>query len=350
MAFTRPTLAELVDRIESDFISRLALSGAVLRRSMVRVLSRVIAGAAHMLHGHLDWIARQVFPDTAEDENLLRWGRLFAIEPTTPTFAAGSVGLTGANGNTVPAGSVLVRADGVEYTTDADATISSGVASVAITASVADEDSNCDTGVELTFQSPVSGVDAVATVDVDGIEGGTDEESSDDYRVRVLERLRAAPHGGNEADYVAWAKEVAGVTRAWVYRLEDGAGTVTVRFMRDDDVSPIPSAGEVTDVQDYIETKRPVTADVTVEAPVALPVNYTLHLDPDTTAIRTTVTAELTDFHSRETEPGVDLPISHIRTALGNAVGDGDYTLASPAADVTVTTGEIPTLGTINFT
>ena len=54
MSFERPTLPDLVSRIQTDFVSRLALTGAVLRRSVVTVLARVLAGAAHMLHGHLE--------------------------------------------------------------------------------------------------------------------------------------------------------------------------------------------------------------------------------------------------------------------------------------------------------
>jgi uncharacterized phage protein gp47/JayE len=78
---------------------------------------------------------------------------------------------------------------------------------------------------------------------------GSDEESTDELRARLLARLQNPPHGGNATDYEAWAKEVSGVTRAWSYPLELGAGTVTVRFVRDDDASPIPDAGEVAAVQ-----------------------------------------------------------------------------------------------------
>lgn len=348
MAFTRPTLTELVDRIQQDFVSRLPLAGAVLRRSMVYVLARIMAGAAHMLHGHLEWLALQLFADTAERAYLLRMGRLYGMTPTAATFATGTVTLTGTNATVVPAGTVLLSPDGYEYTTNADATISSGTATAAVTASLAGATYTLTVGLQLSFESPVSGADSTATV-ASSVADGNDEETTEAFRIRFLARLRTTPQGGAEADYVAWAKEVAGVTRAWVYPSESGAGTVTVRFMRDNDVDPIPSAGEVTTVQAYIDALRPVTATLTVSAPVAAPLAFTIAVTPNTTAVKAAVTAELEDLLLREAEPGVTLELWRIRQAIGSASGLTSYTLTSPAADVTHTVSQIPTLGTITW-
>ena len=66
------------------------------------------------------------------------------------------------------------------------------------------------------------------------LDGGTDEETDEELRARVLRRIRQPPMGGDAYDYVAWALAVPGVTRAWCSPLEMGIGTVTVRFMMDD--------------------------------------------------------------------------------------------------------------------
>lgn len=349
MAFARPTLAELVDRIQQDFVSRLALTGAVLRRSIVYVLSRVLAGAAHMLHGHLDWLARQLFADTSDRDYLLRQAGLFGVTPTAATYAGSTVTLTGTNGSVVPAGAVLLRSDGAEYTTAADATIASGTASATVSASLAGADGTLTADLVLSFESPVSGVDSTATVTA-STQDGSDEESTEALRTRFLERLQNTPHGGATADYVAWAKEVPGVTRVWVGAGELGAGTAVVRFVRDNDADPIPASGEVTEVQAYLDEVRPVTAAVTVLAPVDAPLALTLSVTPDTSAVREAVEAELGDILVRVAEPGATLRLSQIRTAIGNAAGLTDYVLTSPAADVTHTAGEIPTLGVITWT
>jgi uncharacterized phage protein gp47/JayE len=348
LSFERPTLAELADRIESDFVTRLALVGAVLRRAIVRVMARVWAGAAHMLHGHLDFLARQLFPDTSESEYLVRQGGLFGITKTPAAFAQGLVTFTGTNLTEIPSGTVVTRSDGVTYATRDTDHIAGADVDIFCIATVAALDGDCDAGTELTLESPITGVDSTATV-LAGLTSGADEESDDDYRVRVLERMQEPPHGGNEADYIAWAKEVSGVTRAWVYPEELGPGTVVVRFVRDDDASPIPDSGEVDDVQTKLDTEKPVHATVTAVAPTSSLDVFTIAIVPDTADTRAAVEAELVDLYLRDGEPGATMLLSAIRTAIGTAAGITDYTLTVPAASVTHTTNQLPTVGTITW-
>lgn len=349
MAFERPTLAELVDRIEQDFISRVGLTSPLLRRAFVRVLARVWAGATHMLHGHLDYLARQLFPDQSVEEFLVRQGSLFGVDRNPPEFAQATVTVTGVNATVIPAGTVLTRAsDGAEYTTDADGTISGGTVDIAVTASVAGADSTLDVGQVLAFESPISGADAdpeVASSDVDG----SDEESEEDYRTRVLERMGDTPTGGSEPDYVAWAKQVPGVTRAWVEPRGLGAGTVVVRFVRDDDASPIPDSGEVATVQAVFDEEAPAHAAPTAVAPTAAPVAFTIEPTPNTTVVRDAIEAEIEDLLRREGEPGETLLLASVRTAVGTATGLTNYVMTVPSADVAHTANQIPTLGVITW-
>lgn len=348
--FVRPTLPELVTRIEQDLISRLELVGsAMLRRAVARVLARVVAGAAHMMHGHLEFIAAQLFADTATGTFLVRLARLFGIDRTPAEFATGNATITGTNGTVIPIGTVLQRADGSTYTTNIEVTIALLTATVAVTAEIAGALANADAGAALAFESPIAGADATVLVAVGGLSDGTDEELDEALRVRLIARMRNPPMGGSASDYEAWALEVPGVTRAWVYPLELGAGTVVVRFVRDNDVgSIIPSGGEVTAVQTHIGLKRPVTAAVTVSAPTAAPLNYTVHIVPDNSTTRAAVTAELTDLLARG-EPGVTVLLSQNELAVGNAAGVTDFTLTVPAADVAHATGALATLGTITW-
>jgi uncharacterized phage protein gp47/JayE len=165
----------------------------------------------------------------------------------------------------------------------------------------------------------------------------------------LLARIQQPPHGGADYDYVNWALEVAGVTRAWVYPMELGLGTVTVRFVRDNDASIIPDAGEVAAVYDYIEARRPVTADLTVLAPVAVPLNFSIAVTPNTAAVKAAVETELRDLLLREAEPAGTILLSHIREAISLAAGESNYTMTSPNADVTNTTGSMTTFGAITW-
>lgn len=349
MPFSRPTLQTLTDRVIADFESRLPGADARLRRSNLNVLSRVHASGVHSLYGYLDYIARQVFPDTAEAENLGRWSTIWGIQRRAAAFAVGQATLTGTNGTVIPAATRLKRADGVEYDTDAEVTVAGGTATVALTAIEAGQNGNASAATALTLVTPVAGLNAAATVSAGGVTSGADTETDASLRTRLLARIQQPPHGGANFDYVAWALEVPGVTRAWEYPGELGLGTVSVRFVRDDDASIIPDAAEVLAVQDYIDSVRPVTAVATVVAPVAVPLNFTIALTPNTQAVRDSVTAELSDLIRRESEPGATIFLSHIREAISIVAGETNHVLSVPAADVAQATGQMATMGVVTW-
>ena len=104
----------------------------------------------------------------------------------------------------------------------------------------------------------------------------------------------------------------------------DGPGTVTVRFMMDDVRAPtgIPTQADVDIVAAYIDPRRPVTADVTVVAPVAHPVAVAIsQLQPDTPEIRDAIFASLTQMLLDEASPGTPIYLSQWSTAIGITAG-----------------------------
>lgn len=350
MSFSRPTLAQLQERIAADIASRLPGTDPRLRNTVLNILARVEAGAVHGLYGFLDWQSRQILPDTADAEILARQASIWGIIYKAAAKAAGNVTFTGTNGAVIPAGSELQRSDGWLYTTNADATIASGTATAAVTASTAGSAGNTAAAASLTLTSPISGVSTSVTIATGGLTGGTDLETNDSVRARLIARLQAPPHGGADFDYVAWAKEVAGVTRAWAVGNENGPGTVAVRFMTDDlTANGIPDSAKVAEVQGYIDARRPTTAAPTVSAPTALAIAFTIHVIVDNAATRAAVQAELTDMLRRESAPGGTILLSHIREAVSLAAGETDNTVSVPSANVTCTAGQIATMGTITW-
>lgn len=348
--FSRPTVQTIIDRITADMNARLPGTEPRLRRAVLNVMAKVFAGAVHLLYGFISFIANQIIIDTAQKDWLVRHASLWGITRIAATFATGTVDFTGTNGNTIPEGTILLRADGAEFTTDALGTIAGGTASVAVTAAVAGLDGNTDPATTLTLSGQLTGIDSIATIDASGLTNGTDEETDTNFRSRVLARIQEPPHGGASFDYVAWAKEVAGVTRAWVSPLELGLSAVTVRFVRDGDTgSIIPDAAEVAAVQTYIDNLRPVTADVTVVAPVAVTMNFTISVTPDTAAIRAAIETELADMLLRDAEPGATIFLSRINEAISIGAGEFNHTLTVPAADVTHTTAEMAIMGTVTW-
>lgn len=348
MPLERPTLTELHERIKADLRSHLPGADTELRRGNIQVLSKVHAGATHTLHGFLQRMSLQVMADTAEAEYLERHTAIWGITRKPASKAAGQLEATGVTGSVIPAGTEWERADGARFATDAEATITEGAASLSITASAAGADGDTVEGSQLTLVGYVPGLDQVAEVAESGLSGGADEEADDSLRQRLLTRIQEPPHGGAQTDYEAWALEVPGVTRAYVYPNRTGAGTVGVTVLTDDaDGGPIPSSTVIETVREYIDERRPVTADVTVFACSASPVAFDIRLTPDTATVRAAVQAEIEDLFRRESEPEGTLLISHIREAISIAAGEADHTLNSPSADIEAGAGELLTVGTI---
>ncbi|MXC98354.1 baseplate J/gp47 family protein, partial [Escherichia coli] len=76
----------------------------------------------------------------------------------------------------------------------------------------------------------------------DTLTGGFDTEDLETWRARVIERYYWTPQGGADGDYVVWAKEVPGITRAWTYRHWTGPATAGVTTARRDPITPLPQA------------------------------------------------------------------------------------------------------------
>lgn len=350
MPFVRPTLTELIDRVITDISSRVTgVDSAVLRRSLLGIIGQSEAGAVHLLYGFLDWIAKQCIIDTAEKEYLERWAAIWKITRKTAGFANGQAAFIGTVGSTIPNGTIVQRQDGIQYKTLGDTVFGAGPLVVSVLALEAGEAGDFDAGLPIFLLSPIAGVQSTGT-SATKIEGGIDTESDKRLLARLLARIQQPPHGGADFDYVMWALEVAGVTRAWVYPRQLGAGTVTVLFVCDDLPDIIPTPAKVAEVQTYINARRPVTAEVYVLAPVPDPLNMTIKLLPNSVAVRAAVTAEVADLIVRDSKPGVPTLISRLRESVSLAAGEADNAIVTPTADVPHATGHMATVGTLTFT
>lgn len=351
MGFPRPELADIRARIYADITNKLPGQDASIAYSPLNALAEALVGATYELYGYLDWVSRQTNVLDCADENLDKYGEIWSIARKSAAYATGTVTFTGTNGSVIPAGSVIVSNANTQYRTTAEYTIAGGTATANVKSVLPGISQNLSAGTVLTTNTAISGVDATVTAVL--ISGGTDTESDALFRGRLLDRISQPPQGGAELDYITWAKEVPGVTRAWCYPEELGVGEVTVRFMRDDDVGNdgIPTSGDVTAVYNHINPLRPVTATLTVVAPIASPLNITINgLYPDTSETRAAATAELENMIRTKAEPGGTIHISWIWEAVSLATGTNYHKITSPANDTSYASGLICIPGTIAFT
>lgn len=231
--------------------------------------------------------------------------------------------------------------------------------SVSVESVAAGQDQNQDSGAKLTFVTPISGAASSAYVQFTTISGGTDLETDDALRKRVLQSRSSPVANFNEAAIEKIALAISGVTRVKVKRVTPAIGDVTILFVRDDDDNIIPDAGEVTTVFDAIFAIAPVntpSASVIVTAPTAVTTNYTFTaLSPDSTTMRTAIENNLQAFYRDSVDFETNITEDKYRSAIIDTIDPetGDelqsFTLSSPSGDITVTTNEIGVLGDIIF-
>ncbi|WP_135552611.1 baseplate J/gp47 family protein [Paenibacillus cymbidii] len=191
---------------------------------------------------------------------------------------AGTVGTVAAAGTRVAtAADPVTGASSLEFVTLEEATIGeSGTAEAAAEALVAGKTGNVAAGAITLLLTPIAGITSV--VNPAAMSGGLDVEADGDLLVRYYAKVRNPSAGGNAADYVNWALSVPGVGGAKTYPLWDGNGTVKVVVV-DVDKQPA-SSGLVAETAAYIETMRPVGADVTVVSAAAVAIDIAAAITP----------------------------------------------------------------------
>lgn len=364
MAFVRPLITEVLSRIQGDLESRLPGTSARLPVSLTGILARMEAGAAHELYGALDWLSKNLLPDTSDPDILARWAAIYGVPRLQPAVAVGQVTFTGTDAAVVPAATLLQNSSGIQYALDADVTIAVGTGTGSITAGEAGAAGNQLEGATLTLVSPVAGIDSTITVATGGLAGGTDIEALDAWSARLISRIQQPPQGGTIGDYERWAKEAsAAVTNAWVTAHESGEiGVVTVRIATYGDPAgdlPVAESPLLSLVYDYIDQRRPVAGGLQVFAPVAQPVDMTLAIKPDTSAVRAAAEEALSDLFHREARPGAfvpgegdllgTIPLTHVHEALSLVDDETDHQIQVIGVLAPASAGHMLTLGTITW-
>lgn len=354
--FSKPTLPQILGRVGVD----MEIVGGVDQtqyNAIVEGIKQSLSGVSHGLHGHLDYLATKYHPFTATGLSLKQHAGVYGVTNTPAMAAGGPVTFTGRNGAVIPADTLWQSKYGVEYATTAEVTIAAGTAVATVQAVATGASGNLAAGEVLSLVSPVAGVNSTLTLTGDGLTGGANIEGDDGLQAHYFRRVRQPVQGGNKSDYETWALDFPGVTRAWPVPLGMGDGTVVLYFMMDGTyVDGIPLSADATALYNYIETPRPAgMSGLYVVPPIAVPLNPQIALKPNNTTVQAAVRAELASLIFDEARPedgtgsGV-LLLSHIREAISIAVGETDHSLTSPAANVAPTTGQIVTLGTVNFT
>jgi len=271
------------------------------------------------------------------------------------SFAVGSVVFTGDDDSVIPAGTlvattVLSSSDVPQvFTTLEEGIILYGEAEVLVRATTATAAGNVPVGAIDRVLSTIVGIDGVSNPLP--LTGGSDLESDDALRERVLIIVSSVRGAGTEDDYVIWAREVPGIAWASCVPLADGPGTVLLLVLGPNNVLV---TGDLLDtVIAYIEARRPIGADVTVQSPTLVTVDVSANLTMESgipeSAVQSLVEEEVGAYFA-SLGAGDDVRINEVGAAILSVAGVLDYAslqLEGAGTNFAVADDELGILGTV---
>ncbi len=393
MPFWRPTIAQLIAQVTAGFQAMLPGADLALRRSNLGVTAIQVGAALDGEYGYQDWtINNALMPDTAIAPYSTRWGALKGATPKGPTPATGTASFANDLPNIdIPAGTLLQLQPGVVFATTADANTggSGAVSGVPMAAVLPATDSdgtlwNCNAGAQLTLVAAIDGIDGSQVAVGAAIANGAAPETNAAFVARYLQLYRQPPQGGDPFDYIEWALEVPGVTRAWCAPLWMGPGTVAVFPMFDvaeaahggvpqgtngvasGETRAAPATGDQLTVANYIYIGRyaakgacrPATALVYVIAPALVAQAFTLKYVPSAqqSAVRAAIAALLLAEgaavaidSTTGAVTGGTVSLGDIQAAVRSVPQCSGALVLVPTDNIATSVGQLPTLGACTF-
>jgi uncharacterized phage protein gp47/JayE len=344
------------------------------------VLAKALSAVVVILYKYIGWVALQQFVSTASDTAvvmggvtitpLTAWGRLIGVgDPAPATSAELTINITVlAQIGSIAAYTQLIRTEtGIIYLTKTSVALDEATVSVnVVAASGSGSIGNLEVGDKLSFVNSIPYVDRTVTVSAE-VSTGADEEETEVYRQRVLDRFQRRPEGGALSDYEAWGEEPAGIVAVYPYTATTpGMIDVYVEATEASSGSAdgIPTTAQLEEVLDSINydsaglaSRRPVLALVNTFPITRTAINAEVTgLNVANTAAVETAIEEALDEYFRGREPYIDglTPAPRkdriSRNSVGGEIDDIVSANQGTFTTVTLTTGgggtfEIYTLG-----
>ena len=319
------------------------------------LLNIILAPGAYVFWEALQALRAQVpisFVDETSGAYIDKAAAAYGITRKPGTPASVDVTFTGTANAVVPAGTMCVTADGLGFLTDEELTLGEdGSGTVSATSDDVGAVYNVPAQAIVTTQESVAGVSGVTNAAA--AVGGTDPETDAALFARLDAYRKMPPTSGNDRHYHQWALEVNGIGAASVIRCWDGPGTVKV-IVADMELRPV-GEDKVDEVAAYIETQRPVTAEVTVESAEGVGVQVEVTVETDGTVSKLNTEQALTDrlaeyLGTLAFQTGAEVVYNRVLAIVMGLDGVTDcsgLTVNGGTANVPLDADEVPLLGTV---
>ena len=316
--------------------------------SDVMIRLRVLAAEIFKERAYAEYVLRQMFPSTAVGEYLDLHAAERGLTRKPATKAHGWVFFYPAEEEhesiLIPAGTVVCAYTNMHrFVTDSDVVLGAEDerAAVRVTAVEAGAEYNVNGGTVTIIVTPITGVGRITNAAP--YSGGTDTESDDELRARVMDSYVNISNGANAAYYKNIALSVSGVASASVVGCGRGPGTVDVYVIGEGGQSLTTS--QMAQVQELLTQGRELNVDVRAAEPEWIPASLYIRLRVKPGYDFNTVAAQVRQAVGSFIDNlgiGRDLLVSEVGEVIYHIKGVSDYRfLESYGSDCPISDSQI---------
>ncbi len=253
------SLREKADQILSDIESKTNQDTPAVDVAYNRAVANGLAAMSLQDQYHNIDQRKECFPQTASEEiGLPLWAGLVNRPRGTGTQADLQAQATGTNGETIGTGSTGPRwkADsGIKYGTKTGATISGGVASIAVIADQAGTEGTLQVSDKITLTTTIPGIDTTATITAINV-AGAPQETVESWRAAIVQLAAFPPLSGTAAWFYTEALKISGITRAYPYSDQNFPGRILIYAVDDSQTDGQPTAPQLAEIEAITSTAQ----------------------------------------------------------------------------------------------
>ena len=342
-------LTEIYEQMRETFAQEAGFAPSDNCDAMVRLYA--LSAQVQSLLAQADWVLDQSFPQTAQGEYLDYHAQTRGITRAAATKANGLLRFSASGAVTsdrvIEAGTVAMTAAGVKFETTERVTIEAGESSVTANARAVEEGASGNAAAgQIRFLSALpAGV--TGCTNPSAFTGGSDQESDESLRERIMESYKRLPNGANAAFYEREAMSFPTVAAAKAVGRARGIGTVDVYVATQ---GGAPSDELLEEIAEVLERKREIAVDVEVLAPTETAINVTAELGIadgfDFEEVCEEVERTLGAYFTGE-RLGEGVPCAAIGALIYGVEGVTNCHLLAPTTDTAGNLTRLPVLGTV---
>lgn len=341
------------EQIRQSITSRMGDSVSTLEGSFGDIVPRAVSYELWRFYTQLRALTGIAFPDANSGKYLDMKCNEYGITRKQAGFAVVILTFNGNANTNIPKNTAVQTADGLIFNTESAVKIpESGTVEVLAKAENSGVIYNVKENTITKMLTSINGVSSVTNAEF--ATGGYDEETSEALyeRLNMLRQSRAT--SGNTTHYEQWALEVEGVGAARCIEVWDGANTVLV-VIASADLLPVDQ-GICDKAKEYIETKRPVGAIVTVKSAEAVTLNINAEIVLENNAqlesVKNEFNQKLTEYLKSVAFGGEQVIYARVLYLLLGITGVADYksfTINGDTQNIALQKTNVPTIGEVNI-